>query len=93
VAGLQTLCTASIPIPAWLSDSLERWNGCAGSKHCTGRLTVFDARAGRRQYGSHLDVPSLQSEEPNLCVGVNKTSDKYDENTQSSMKTMCLNLN
>ena len=75
VASLQTLCTASIPIPVWVSDSLERRKGCAGRKHYTGRLTVFDARAGQRQYSSHLDVPSLQSEERNLCVGVHKISD------------------
>jgi hypothetical protein len=93
VAALQTLCTTSIPIPAWLSESLEHQKGCAGRKHSTGRLTVFDARAGQRQYSSHLDIPSLQSEERNLCVGVNKNSDIYEENTQRSMKTKRLNLN
>jgi len=75
LAALQTLCTASFPIPAWLCDSLELPKGCAGRKHSTGRLTVLDARAGQRQYSSHLDVPSLRSEERKLYFGVNKNSD------------------
>jgi hypothetical protein len=87
-----TLCTARIPIPAWLSDNLERRKGCAGRKHYTGRLTVFDAKAGQRQYSSHLDVLCLQSEERNLCVGVHKNSGICEENTQLSMKTKRLNF-
>ena len=87
VAALQTLCTTSIPIPACLSDNLESRKGCAGPKHYAGRLAVFDGRTGQRQYSSHRDVPNLQSEERNLCVGVKNNCDIYEENAQHSMKT------